>query len=132
MLSVGAFVAVILSFTAAAFLVGPGGRFVYVIVLFLLFFAALFIPLSLVTRPLIERDGITVYLDRLEKRMTGWDFRQEDLTNLKRLEALLFKKKRRRHFPRLAARVTFLITEIQRLEKARESFFSEEQKGMMQ
>lgn len=120
--------AVILSFSAAALLVGPQGRFVYVIVLFLLLFSALFIPLSFLTRPLIERDGVTAYLDGLERKIKGWDFCEEDLSNLKRLEALLFKKKNRRHFPTLA-RIIFLMSEIERLQKARASFFWEDLQG---
>ncbi len=127
-LSAGAFVAAILSFTAAALLVGPWGRFVYVIVLFLVFFAAVFIPLSLLTRPLIEQDGITEYLDAVERKVKGWDFKEADLNNLRRLEALLFKKKGHRHFPTLA-RIVFLISEMERLEKARTSFFWEEREG---
>jgi len=125
----GTFAAVILSFTAAAFLVGPDTRFVYVIVLFLVFFAALFIPLSLVTRPLIERDGITAYLDGVEKRVKGWAFKEEDLATLRRLKALLAKKKGRSPSRTLAARVSFLITEMERLEKARASFFWDECEG---
>jgi hypothetical protein len=128
MLSVGAFLAVIMSFAAAALLVGPHARFVYIIVLFLVFFAAIFIPLSLLTRPLIEQDGITEYLDAVERKLTGWDFKEEDLNNLKRLEALLFKKKGRRHFGMLS-RIVFLIGEMERLEKARTSFFGEDPKG---
>ena len=127
-LSAGAFLAVIISFPAAAALVGPGGRFVAVILLFLLFFAALFIPLSLLTRPLIERDALKAYLDGVEQKVKGWSFRQEDLTNLKRLEALLFKKKGRRHVSMLA-RVSFLISEMERLEKARTSFFWDDSEG---
>lgn len=127
-LSVGAFLAVILSFTAAALLVGPGGPFVYVIVLFLLFFAALFIPLSLLTTPLIEQDGVAEYLNSVERKVKGWSFKDEDLANLKRLEALLFKKKGRRHVQTLS-RIVFLISEMERLEKARTSFYWEEPEG---
>lgn len=130
-LSMGAFVAVILSFTAAAFIIGPDAQFVYVIILFLVLFAALFIPLSLIARPLIERDGITAYLDGVQKKVTGWAFKEEDLKNLKRLEKRLFRKKGRGRFPTLAARVSFLIAEMERLEKARESFFWDEHEGMM-
>ncbi len=127
-LSAGAFLAVIISFAAAAAVVGPGGRFVSVILLFLFFFAALFIPLSLLTRPLIERDALKMYLDGIEQRVNGWSFGQDDLKNLKRLEALLFKKKGRRLSPTLT-RVSFLISEIERLEKARTSFFWEDSEG---
>jgi hypothetical protein len=127
-LSVGAFLAVILSFTAAALLVGPGGRFVYVIVLFLVFFAALFTPLSLLVRPLIEQDGVVQYLDSVERKVRVWEFKEEDLKNLKRLEALLFKKKGRRHLGTLS-RIVFLISEMERLEKARTSFYWEDPQG---
>jgi hypothetical protein len=128
-LSVGAFAAVILSFTAAAFLAGPDAQFVYVIILFLVFFAALFIPLSLIAHPLIERDGITAYLDGVQKKVTAWAFKEEDLKNLRRLEKRLFKKKGHSRFPTLAARVSFLITEMERLEKARASFYWDEREG---
>jgi hypothetical protein len=130
-LSIGTFVAVILSFTAAALLVGPGGRFVSVIVLFLALFAALYIPLSILARPLIERDAITAYLDGVEKKLAGWAFKEEDLANLRRLEAALFKKKGRDRFVTLAARASFLIAEMERLEKARASFYWDEREGMM-
>jgi hypothetical protein len=120
--------AVIVSFAAAATLVGPGGRFVTIILLFLLFFAALFVPLSLLTRPLIERDALRAYLDGIERRLNGWSFGQEDLNGLKQLETLLAGKKGRRHGPTLA-RVAFLISEIERLEKARTSFFWEDSEG---
>jgi hypothetical protein len=127
-LSAGAFIAVILSFTAAALAIGPRGNFVYVIVLFLVFFAALFIPLSFITRPLIERDAVDAYLDGLERKIKGWDFCEQDLSNLKRLEAVLFKRKSRRHFPTLA-RIMFLISEMERFQKARASFFWEDPQG---
>jgi hypothetical protein len=127
-LSVGSFLAVIVSFAAAAALVGPGGHFVFIILLFLLFFAVLFVPLSLLTRPLIERDVLSVYLDGVERRLKGWSFGQEDLDGLKRLEALLTRKKGRRRGPTLV-RVAFLISEMERLEQARTSFFWEDSEG---
>jgi hypothetical protein len=128
LLSVGTFCAVIVSFLAAAALVGPGGRFVSIILLFLVIFAALFIPLSLWTRPLIERDALMTYLQGVEKRVDAWSFGQDDLANLKRLEALFSRKKGSRDVT-IHSRVAFLISEMERLEKARTSFFWDDTEG---
>ncbi len=128
MLSVGTFCAVIISFSTAAALVGPGGRFVSIILLFLVFFALLFIPLSLWTRPLIERDALKTYLDGVEQRVDAWSFGQDDLANLKRLEALLSRKKGPRDIT-MHSRVAFLRSEMERLEQARTSFFWDDSEG---
>ncbi len=129
-LTVGTFCAVIVSFLASVTILGAGARFSLVIVLFLAFFAILFAPLTLLTKPLIERDSIGKYLDDVEKKIEEKTFGAKDLEKLKKLKELVMKKGTRRYLTMLP-RLTFLLSEIEKIESARTAFFWDEHEGTM-
>jgi hypothetical protein len=127
-LVVGTFCAVIVSFVAAVMILGTGARFVLVILLFLAFFAILFAPLTLLTKPLIERDSIRKYLDVLEKKVQAKTFGTGDLEKLKKLKESVLKKRNRRSLTMLP-RLTLLLSEMEKIESARAAFFWDEHEG---
>lgn len=129
-LAAGTFCAVIVSFVAAAMILGPGARFIPVILLFLAFLTLLFVPLTVVTRPLIEWDWIKTYLRGMEKKVKEKTFGDDDLESLKKLKGRLTKKGDRRCLS-ILPRLTLLLSEMEKIEKARAAFFWEEQEGTM-
>ncbi len=125
MMTLGTFLAVIASFFMVVLIVGASARLIFMILLFFLFFILLFIPISIATRPMIDRDVINKYLDEIEEQVKRWDFREKDLCDLKMLRQHL-RGKGNKGYVELFQRVVFVLSEMEKIERARADFYWDE------
>ncbi len=125
LLTLGTLFAVIISFIAAASIAGLGARPIFLTLIFILFFTILFVPISIAIRPLIETDTIEKYLDNMEKRVKKWEFKEDDLNDLKRLKNYM-RRQRKMKNTELFHRVVFVLSEMEKIDRARTDFYWDE------
>jgi hypothetical protein len=126
----GTFVSVFVSFYASISIIGKSGNLLYIILLFVIFFVVLFLPLSFAARPMIEMDAIRKYIDKMNEKVKMWSFNKDDMINMRRLKKLIIEKDKRRYLV-LLARVVFIMSEMEKIEKARTSFYWENQRDIL-
>ena len=129
-MTLGTFISVFISFFASTMIIGSRGNLLYIILLFILFFIALFVPLSFAARPMIERDAIRRYIDKMEEKVKRWSFSKDDMMKLKKLRQLIVEKKRKNYFA-LLARLAFIMSEMEKIERAKSSFYWEDQRDVL-
>ena len=122
LLTLGTLFAVIISFIAAASIAGLGARPIFLTLIFILFFTLLFIPISIAIRPLIETDTIEKYLDNMEKRVKKWEFKEDDLNDLKRLKHYMRRQEKMKN-TELFHRVIFVLSEMEKIDRAKTDFY---------
>jgi hypothetical protein len=122
MMTLGTFLAVVASFLLVVLIVGASARLIFMIMLFFLFFIFLFIPISIAIRPMIDRDVIHKYLDEIEEQVRRWNFREKDLYDLKMLRQHL-QGKDNKGYVELFQRVVFVLSEMEKIERARADFY---------
>lgn len=122
MMTLGTFLAVVASFLMVVLIVGASARLIFMIMLFFLFFILLFIPISIAIRPMIDRDAIDKYLDEIEEQVRRWEFREKDLCDLKMLRQHL-QGKDNKGYVELFQRVVFVLSEMEKIERARADFY---------
>ena len=122
LMTLGTFLAVVASFLMVVLIVGASARLIFMILLFFLFFILFFIPISIATRPIIDRDVINKYLDEIEEQVRRWDFREKDLYDLKMLRQHL-QGKGNKGYVELFQRVILVLSEMEKIERARANFY---------
>lgn len=130
LMTLGTFISVFISFFASTTIIGSNGSLLYIILLFILFFIALFVPLSFAARPMIERDAIRRCIEKMEEKVKRWSFSEDDMMKLKKLRQLIVEKKKRSYFA-LLARVVFIMSEMEKMERAKSIFYWEDQRDVL-
>jgi membrane protein insertase Oxa1/YidC/SpoIIIJ len=126
----GTFVSVFVSFFASISIIGKGGNLLYIILLFIVFFVVLFLPLSFAARPMIEMDAIRKYIDKMDEKVKKWSFNKDDMKNMRRLRKLIIEKDKRSYLA-LLARVVYIMSEMEKIERAKTSFYWEDQSDVL-
>ncbi len=129
-MTLGTFISVFVSFYASTMIVGSSGNLLYIILLFILFFVLAFLPFSFAARPMIERDAIRKYIDKMDEKVKRWNFSKDDIMNLRRLRKLIIDKDKRSYLA-LLARVVFIMSEMEKMERAKSSFYWEDQRDVL-
>lgn len=125
MMTLGTFLAVVASFLLVVLIVGASARLIFMILLFFLFFILFFIPISIAIRPMIDRDVIHKYLNKIEGQVKRWEFQEKDLYDLKMLRQHL-QGKDNKGYIELFQRVVFVLSEMEKIERARADFYWDE------